>query len=161
LATVEFSDTIEATITGMAYWLGPGCADPDCTITSDFLTSLNATHVLRCIYKSATNIVFYADLDITNPCEALCTMVGDGTITVDKSVKLWVWVEDIGGGNCQMYAQLGSNCNRCITRFESTSFLSPTSCEALTLSYASGDGNPGNYNCCLQASGATIALNFP
>ena len=166
LATIEFSDTIEATITGASYWIGPGCDDPDCTVTSDYLTDLNATHVLRCIYKSAEYIIFYANLGIPQPCERPCTTVDDGFITIvdgpgGQLVELWVWVYNDGMGNCQIFGRLSTKCHRCATYFESTSFAPPGACETFTLAYASGDGDPGNYNCCMQMSGATIGLNFP
>lgn len=155
LDALRVGDVIEAELSGIAYWLGPGCDDPTCA-TSEFLAALNATHTLECVWRDPSTIVFKGNLGFMNPCDDYC----GGVEGFGQDLQLWVIIRKVSATECQAFGTFKSNCSpNCDIHFESFGWTAPTSCGLLALN-AVGD-NTGAYHCCLQAGSGAIALVIP
>ena len=143
-------DAIEITVSGVTYFLISPC--PAVCGDSAYLTALNATHTGVVAYKSDVHLILYADTGLTTDCNGL-----------DVSAKIWIWITNIGGGECQARGELRFGENVCSILFEYT-FSSPATCEGLVLA-EDGAAN-ASYgleprNCCLQADDATLTIAIP
>lgn len=162
LADINYGDTIEATISGITYFFVAPCAG-SCG-DSDFITALNATHTLTCVYKTAVHMAFYVDLGLIDtgddgPCDPYLPS------TDLETMKLWVWVTNIGGGTCQWRAMIvPSKTSSCLMYFIGSPDVTtiPQVCDGWALARDSALETSLGLDarlCCRQ--GGAIALNIP
>lgn len=154
-------DTIECTIAGITYFLIAPCAGA-CGDAA-FLTALNATHNLTCIYKSNVFMWFYGDTGLINtgtlgPC--------DPYTPVDEleTMKLWVKVTKVAADTCVWQGMLTpSKTGSCLFFFTGNPDVTPipATCSGWVLDRDTGQ-EPGEPKlCCLQGDSATLTLNIP
>lgn len=162
LADLNYGDTIEVTISGITYFFLAPCAGA-CG-DSDFITALNATHTLTCVYKTATHAAFYVDLGLIDtgdigPCDPYLP-------TEDlETMKLWVWVTAVGGGECQWRGMLvPSKTSVCLMYFIGSPDVTgiPTVCDGWSLvrdTTLETSLGLDALTCCRQ--GGALAINIP
>lgn len=153
---LELGDAVEISVSGITYWFGAGCADPDCDLTSAFLTALNATHSANVVLKEPTSVTLFRRLTLTNPCDD-CASVDGAPLTI----KIQVTITKDEDENCIMTGKITSNCGGCDMYYTSSGFGLGSDCEALTLSYVDPGFPRPEFNCCINGVGSTLTLNVP
>lgn len=153
LDALEVGDTAEITIYGLSYDFSAPCPGECGSGNPDYLTDLNATQTGTVVYKSDTHIIIYADTGVTTDCNGL-----------DESAKIWVWITNIGGGECEARGEIRFGENVCSILWKTT-FSAPGTCDGLVLSQDADLMDTLGLdptNCCLQLAGdASLTVDIP